>query len=108
MSWILDHLDDIWSLTVSHTWLAGVPLLLGLLISLPLGWLANRHRRIRGAVVVSAGLLYTVPNFFGEAPAVQVSSGKSTLKLTDAPLPSVPPVFRPRLLARGSTAAARQ
>ncbi|MCM1011452.1 MULTISPECIES: LacI family DNA-binding transcriptional regulator [unclassified Brevibacterium] len=32
----------------------------------------------------------------------------STLKLTDAPLPSVPPVFRPRLLARGSTAAARQ
>ncbi|MGN7247888.1 ABC transporter permease [Janibacter anophelis] len=62
MSWILDHLDDIWSLTVSHTWLAGVPLLLGLLISLPLGWLANRHRRIRGAVVVSAGLLYTVPS----------------------------------------------
>ena len=62
MSWILDHLEDIWSLTVSHTWLAGVPLLLGLLISLPLGWLANRHRRIRGAVVVSAGLLYTVPS----------------------------------------------
>jgi len=62
MTWILDHLDDIWSLTVSHTWLAGVPLLLGLLISLPLGWLANRHRRIRGAVVVSAGLLYTVPS----------------------------------------------
>lgn len=62
MSWILDHLDDIWSLTVSHTWLAGVPLLLGLLISLPLGWLANRHRRIRGAVVVTAGLLYTVPS----------------------------------------------
>lgn len=27
------------------------------------------------------GLLYTVPNFFGEAPAVQVSSGKATLKL---------------------------
>lgn len=27
------------------------------------------------------GLLYTMPNFFGEAPAVQVSSGKATLKL---------------------------
>ena len=27
------------------------------------------------------GLLYTVPNFFGEAPAVQVSSGKATLKV---------------------------
>src|SRR5690606_17518631 len=28
-----------------------------------------------------AGLIYTLPNFFGEAPAVQVSSGKATLKL---------------------------
>jgi preprotein translocase subunit SecD len=27
------------------------------------------------------GLLYTLPNFYGEAPAVQVSSGKATLKL---------------------------
>ena len=27
------------------------------------------------------GLLYTTPNFFGEAPAVQVSSGKATLKI---------------------------
>jgi preprotein translocase subunit SecD len=27
------------------------------------------------------GLLYTVPNFFGEAPAVQVSSAKSTVKV---------------------------
>ncbi|HEY1059324.1 MAG TPA: protein translocase subunit SecD [Limnobacter sp.] len=30
------------------------------------------------------GVLYTLPNFFGEAPAVQVSSGKSTLKLDPA------------------------
>jgi len=27
------------------------------------------------------GLLYTVPNLYGEAPAVQVSSGKATLKI---------------------------
>ena len=27
------------------------------------------------------GLLYTLPNFFGEAPAVQLSSGKSTVKV---------------------------
>ncbi len=32
-------------------------------------------------VALLVGLLYTVPNFFGEAPAVQVSSGKVTLKL---------------------------
>jgi preprotein translocase subunit SecD len=33
------------------------------------------------AVALVVGLLYTLPNFFGEAPAVQVSSGKVTVKL---------------------------
>jgi preprotein translocase subunit SecD len=33
------------------------------------------------AVALVVGLLYTLPNFFGEAPAVQVSSGKATLKI---------------------------
>jgi preprotein translocase subunit SecD len=36
------------------------------------------------AVALLAGLLYTVPNFYGEAPAVQVSSGKATVKLEAA------------------------
>jgi preprotein translocase subunit SecD len=34
------------------------------------------------AIVLVLGVLYTLPNFYGEAPAVQVSSGKSTLKLS--------------------------
>jgi len=33
------------------------------------------------AIAVAVGLLYTLPNFFGEAPAVQVSSGKATVKV---------------------------
>ncbi len=33
------------------------------------------------ALVLALGVLYTVPNFFGESPAVQVSSAKATLKL---------------------------
>jgi preprotein translocase subunit SecD len=32
-------------------------------------------------LAVLIGLLYTLPNFFGEAPAVQVSSGKATVKV---------------------------
>ncbi|GAB4038724.1 MAG: protein translocase subunit SecD [Rubrivivax sp.] len=32
-------------------------------------------------VALIVGVLYTLPNFFGEAPAVQVSSGKVTLKI---------------------------
>jgi preprotein translocase subunit SecD len=44
----------------------------------------NRYPIWKYAILVIAlliGLIYTLPNFFGEAPAVQVSSGKATLKL---------------------------
>jgi len=33
------------------------------------------------AVTLAFGLIYTLPNFFGESPAVQVSSGKATIKI---------------------------
>jgi len=33
------------------------------------------------ALVIAAAFLYTLPNFFGESPAVQVSSAKSTVKI---------------------------
>ncbi|MBL8331582.1 MAG: protein translocase subunit SecD, partial [Rubrivivax sp.] len=36
------------------------------------------------AVALVVGLLYTAPNFYGEAPAVQVSSGKATVKVDPA------------------------
>ena len=35
------------------------------------------------AITMVFGLLYTLPNFFGEAPAVQISSAKSTVKIDD-------------------------
>ncbi len=44
----------------------------------------NRYPVWKYVVIVIAllvGILYTLPNFFGEAPAVQVSSGKATIKL---------------------------
>ncbi|MFM2053427.1 MAG: protein translocase subunit SecD, partial [Pseudomonadota bacterium] len=41
------------------------------------------------AIAVAVGLLYTLPNFFGEAPAVQVSSAKATLKIDAGLVPRV-------------------
>ncbi|NUP97970.1 MAG: protein translocase subunit SecD, partial [Planctomycetaceae bacterium] len=35
-------------------------------------------------LVLLWGLIYTLPNFYGEVPAVQVSSAKATLKLDTA------------------------
>ncbi len=40
-------------------------------------------------VVLLLGALYTAPNFFGEAPAVQVSAGKSTVKVDETTLERV-------------------
>ena len=44
----------------------------------------NRYPVWKYAIIVIAllvGVFYTLPNFFGEAPAVQVSSAKSTVKV---------------------------
>ncbi len=41
------------------------------------------------AVALLIGVLYTLPNLFGEAPAVQVSSAKATLKVDAALVPRV-------------------
>ena len=35
-------------------------------------------------IVLLVGLIYALPNFFGEAPAVQVSAAKSTVKVDDS------------------------
>ena len=40
-------------------------------------------------VALAIGLVYTLPNFFGEAPAVQVLSGKATVKLDSTTLAQV-------------------
>ncbi|MEQ6435842.1 protein translocase subunit SecD [Comamonas sp. w2-DMI] len=52
----------------------------------------NRYPVWKYAIIVIAllvGVLYTLPNFFGEAPAVQVSSGKATVKVDNAVLQKV-------------------
>ncbi|MGZ5187629.1 MAG: protein translocase subunit SecD, partial [Caldimonas sp.] len=52
----------------------------------------NRYPVWKYAILVIAlvvGIVYTLPNFFGEAPAVQVSSGKVTLKLDASLAPRV-------------------
>ena len=36
------------------------------------------------AVVVLLGALYTAPNYFGESPALQITSGKATVKVSSA------------------------
>lgn len=46
------------------------------------------------AVAVVIGFVYTLPNFFGEAPAVQVSSAKTTVRIEPAMLEQVEAIVR--------------
>lgn len=57
----------------------------------------NRYpmwKNILVAVMILIGLIYTIPNFFGESPAVQITPAKSTTKLDTALLGKVEDIFK--------------
>ena len=62
MKWFLGHLDEVWQLMLSHAVLALIPLVVGLLLALPLGWLAKRYRVLYSPLIAGTGLLYTIPS----------------------------------------------
>jgi osmoprotectant transport system permease protein len=60
--WLARNVDDIAEATAEHLYLALLPVLAGLLISIPLGWAASRWGWARGILVPLAGVLYTIPS----------------------------------------------
>ena len=62
MKWFLGHLDQVWQLMLNHAVLALVPLVVGLLLAIPLGWLAKRYRVLYSPLIAGTGLLYTIPS----------------------------------------------
>jgi osmoprotectant transport system permease protein len=57
-----DHQADIWHWTWTTIWLAGLPLVVGLVLALPLGWLASRFKWTYPPLITMTGLLYTIPS----------------------------------------------
>ncbi len=62
MTWLSQNLHIVGALLVDHLVLSIVPIVLAILISVPLGWLAYRYRATRGLLLTVAGLLYTIPS----------------------------------------------
>jgi osmoprotectant transport system permease protein len=54
--------SEVLQLLLVHARLALLPLLLGLLVAVPIGWAAHRYRPARGVVLGAANVLYTVPS----------------------------------------------
>ncbi|MEO6886914.1 MAG: ABC transporter permease [Jatrophihabitantaceae bacterium] len=57
-----DHHSQVLSWLWSHAWLSVLPVVIGLVIALPLGWLARRYRWAYPPMVSLTGLLYTIPS----------------------------------------------
>jgi len=62
VNWVVNNLDLIADLSVEHIRLAIPPILLGFVISIPIGWLAFRFKLTRGLLLTLAGLLFTIPS----------------------------------------------
>lgn len=62
MSWLSRNIDRVLGLTVEHLVLALIPVVLGLVIAIPLGWLAGRTPFARSLLITVTGVLYTVPS----------------------------------------------
>ncbi|MDQ4215808.1 ABC transporter permease [Microbacterium capsulatum] len=62
MSWTIDNLGLILGLAAVHLRQSLIALVLGVVVSVPLGWVAWRYGLVRGPVIVLTGLLYTIPS----------------------------------------------
>lgn len=62
MTWVLNNLGPILELTLEHIRLSILPIVLGFVIAIPLGWVAYRYRLTRGLILTLVGLLYTIPS----------------------------------------------
>jgi osmoprotectant transport system permease protein len=57
-----DNRSEVFGWLRTTIWLALVPLVIGLAVSLPIGWLASRFRWAYPPVISIGGLLYTIPS----------------------------------------------
>jgi osmoprotectant transport system permease protein len=60
--WIADHTAELADYTALHLRLGLLPVLFGLLVSVPLGILCHRRRRLYPPVLTVANILYSIPS----------------------------------------------
>jgi osmoprotectant transport system permease protein len=83
VNWVWVNLDVVAGRTLDHLVLTVPPIILTFLIAVPLGTIAHRHRRTRGIILTTGGLLYAIPSLplFIVLPAIVGTSTRSPLNL---------------------------
>ena len=62
MDWLAKNWELVISLSWVHIGLSILPVVVGLAVALPLGWVAFRYKRVGRFLVPASGLLYTIPS----------------------------------------------
>ncbi|MDO8337510.1 MAG: ABC transporter permease [Microcella sp.] len=62
MTWVIANIEQILELSLEHVRLSILPIVLGFVIAIPLGWVAHRYQLTRGLILTLVGLLYTIPS----------------------------------------------
>jgi osmoprotectant transport system permease protein len=61
-NYFFDHRSDVTSWTLTTLWLGALPVLIGLVVALPIGWVGYRYRWTYPPIVSVAGVVYTIPS----------------------------------------------
>lgn len=62
MTWLSNNLEWIAQLTGLHIFISVSAILLSLVIAIPVGWIANRRKLTREAIIALIGVIYAVPS----------------------------------------------
>lgn len=62
MTWIGDNLSLIWEQLSEHIYLAILPVIFGLVIAIPLGYVATRFAWLANPLIALGGVLYSLPS----------------------------------------------
>ncbi|HST80998.1 MAG TPA: ABC transporter permease [Kineosporiaceae bacterium] len=62
IQYLRDHHADVLTDLIAHIWLSVLPVVIGLAIALPIGWIAARFGWSYSPITNLAGILYTIPS----------------------------------------------
>lgn len=62
MTWIFENWERFWEVTLVHLRLSVVPVLIGFVLSVPIGWFASRSATARAVLFPFANILFTIPS----------------------------------------------
>ncbi len=62
MNWVWENFSEIWGYTLDHIGLSVPPIIIGFVLSIPLGYWASKNRVARSILLSTFSILYTIPS----------------------------------------------